>query len=396
MTAWTTRAVRKGAGTLAAAVLLAMAAAPAATASTAASASAVAASPSPSFTIVPTPPPGTTRPPGYLSQVVSPRHAYRESFSVINYAATATRFWLYAADAYTIKDGGGFAVEGMSATPRDVGAWISPLPKVITVPARKQLNISFTITVPASAAPGEHAGGIVVEDMTPQLIRVSGQLQVRRYIQVFTRLYLTVPGRLSPDFALSGLEVAHPQPPFPVVTQRSGMIAYGVTNTGDVIISPTAELTATGLFGSTIMTKALPATGQVLPGGVADYSIPWRQLPAIGPVHVYLTVRSAYGISRVAVYSYTAIPVPFVAAVIVLLLVGAACALTLLVLRRHRARRQQVKSAVHPLANTSKAPSTTLLRAQMRHRPAAVLVVGSQTNTDRSPESGPAQRAAIQ
>jgi hypothetical protein len=353
MTAWTVRVMRKGAVALAVAALLTIPTGAAATASTAAG-------PGPeSFIIVPTPPPGSTKPPGYIGLVVSPGRTYRESVSVINYASRATRFWLYAADAYTIKDGGGFAVEDMTATPHDVAAWVSPLPKVITVPAGKQLNIAFSIHVPGTVAPGQHAGGIVIEDTTPQLIRVTGQLEVRRYLQVFTRVYLTVAGRISPDFALGGLVVAHPQPPFPVVTRRSGLITYSVRNTGDAIISPTAQLTVTGLFGSTIMTKALPATGQILPGSVASYSIPWHQVPALGPVHVYLTVRSAYGISRVAAYGYTAVPVPFVVAVIVLL-AGVAFALTALVLRRRRARKAVLaRPAIDGRADRPKAPAAS-------------------------------------
>jgi len=326
MTAWTVRAVRKGACALAAATLLAISTAQAAAASTAGP---------PSFLIAATPPPGSARPPDYIGLVASPGHDYRESVSVINYAPTATRFRLYAADAYTLKNGGGFAVEGMNATPHQVGAWVSPLPKVITVAARKQLNIAFTIHVPANAAPGVHAGAIVIEDTTPQLISDDGQLRVEGYTQVFTRVYLTVTGRLSPDFEVNGLAVAHPQPPLPGLTHRSGLITYDVSNTGNAIISPTAQLTITGLFGSTIMTKTLPATSQILPGDVATYAIPWHQLPAFGPVHVYLTVRSAYGQSREAVYSYTAIPVPFVATVIAFLL-AAACGLAFLARRRAR------------------------------------------------------------
>jgi hypothetical protein len=46
-------------------------------------------------------------------------------------------------------------------------------------------------------------------------------------------------------------------------------------------------------------------------------------------VHVSLTVKSAYGLSRVAVYSYTAIPAPFIA-VVAAVLIGAAAALGLL------------------------------------------------------------------
>jgi hypothetical protein len=157
---------------------------------------------------------------------------------------------------------------------------------------------------------------------------------VKRYVQRFTRVYLTVTGPISADFTLSGLAVAHPQPPIPVVTHRSGLITYQISNTGNAIIAPTAQVTITGLFGSTT-TKAFPATSQILPGGGATYSIPWLQLPAFGRVHVRLTVQTAYGISRVADYSYTAIPVLFLAAVVAVVL-AVALAVGFVIGRRRR------------------------------------------------------------
>jgi hypothetical protein len=330
MTGWTSRAARIAAGVTAAGFLLTGGV----SAQAARSAPAGSAPVAESFTILPTPAPGATKLLGDISLIVYPGHAYRESVSVINYGRTKTKFWLYPADAYTIRKGGGFAVEPMTARPRDVGAWVSRLPKVITVPGRKQLNIRFSIRIPANAVPGQHAGGIVVEDTSPQLIRVNDRLRVKRFTQVFTRLYLTVAGRVTPDFEIDGLLVTHPQPPFPVLTRRAGAISYYLSNTGNAILAPTVHVKVTDLFG-TIMSKSYSQTSQILPGDLASYTVPWANLPAIGPVHVYVTATSSYGLSRTMAYSYTAVPMPFIVT-IALVAVLLMLALALVLRRRHQ------------------------------------------------------------
>jgi hypothetical protein len=344
MTRWIRQAAPPAASTIAVAWLLA-----AGWPAQAASKPSATTVPALSFTIVPTPPPGSTKPPGEIDLIVRAGGTYQESVSVVNYAKAAEKFWLYAADAYTIRNGGGFAVTGLGHTPHGVGSWVSPLPRTITVPGRRQLNIRFTVRVPANAVPGVHAGGIVVEAVNPQLIRASSQLEVKRYVQIFTRIYLTVSGRIVPGFEVSGLTVLHPQPPIPVVTHRNGYISYYVTNTGNTIIGPAARLVVTGLFGSAVMTKTFTATSQILPGNVAVYRVPWRDVPALGPVHVYLTVKSAYGLSRAVEFSYAAVPVPFVIAILVLL----ACVVfaLVLVIRRRRYSPAATPASVMTMVN---------------------------------------------
>jgi hypothetical protein len=332
MTGWMSRAARVAAGMTAAGLLL--------TPSPAGAAPAGAPPVAQSFTILPTPPPGATKLVADISLIVFPGHSYPGSVSVINYARRTAKFWLYAADAYTIRKGGGFAVQGLGSRPKDVGTWVSKLPRVITVPGRKQLNIRFTIRVPVNAIPGQHAGGIVIEATTPQLIRVNSRLRVKRYTQVFTRVYLTVAGRIVPDFEIDGMLVSHPQPPFPLVSRRDGSIAYYLSNTGNAILAPTVRLKVTDMFG-TILNRTYPETSQILPGDIASYAVAWPNLPAIGPVHVRLTATSTYGLTRTMSYSYTAFPAPF-AGVVVAVVILVVLALVLLLRRRRRGAAAKV------------------------------------------------------
>jgi Bacterial protein of unknown function (DUF916) len=290
-----------------------------------------------SFAIGPTPEPGSTQA-GYFGMIAFPGQKFSESVSVANFTKAPLKLRLYAADAYTIRNGGGFAVYGIGSTPHEVGAWVSQLPQLITIPARKQLNIRFAIHVPANATPGTHAGGIVAQAAVPQVMQVNGTVRVKVYRQVFTRIYATIFGRLIPNFEVDSLSAIHPQPPFPLITHREGSITYFLSNAGNAVIAPTVHLWVTGLFG-TIMNRTFPATSQILPGGIAQYEVAWPRVPAIGPVHIHLSVHSAYGLTRTAEYSYTALPVPFllVMAVVVIAVIAAAW---LLLARRKRRRRQ--------------------------------------------------------
>lgn len=289
-----------------------------------------------SFAIAPTPQPGSTQV-TYFNMIASPGQKLSESVSVANFTKAPLKLRLYAADAYTIRNGGGFAVYGINSTPHVVGAWVSKLPKLVTIPARKQLNIPFSIRVPGNATPGTHAGGIVAQAVVPQVVQVNGQVKVKVYRQVFTRIYATISGRLTPNFEVDSLSVTHPQPPFPLITHRDGNIAYFLSNTGNAIITPTVHLWVTGLFG-TIMDRTFPASSQILPGGIAQYEAAWPGVPAIGPVHVHLSVHSSYGLTRTAEYSYFALPIPFLL-VLAAVIIAAIAAIWLLRIRRRRRRQ---------------------------------------------------------
>jgi hypothetical protein len=296
--------------------------------------------------------------PNYFSMNAVPGETFTESVSVANYTKAPLKLWLYSADAYTISKGGGFAVYGMNVHPKDVGAWVSNLPKLVTIPARKQLNIPFTFRVPRNATPGVHAGGIVAEDVVPSIAQANRNLQVKVYNQVFTRIYTTVTGRLVPDYDIEGLLVTHPQPPVPLLTHRNGSIDYYLYNSGNALIAPTVRIRVTGMFG-TVMDKTFPSTSQLLPGSTASYSVPWKDVPTYGPVHVYLTVTTAYGLTRTVEYSYTALPVPFTSGAAVFIIAMLALAVVLIIRFRRRRRRRLSPPPKHRRRGGTTPPSRT-------------------------------------
>jgi hypothetical protein len=306
------------------------------------------------FGIEPTPEPGLQKQPEDFSLTVIAGKSYVESVSIANCTATKQKFWLYAADAYTLPKGGSFAVEPLNHRMRDVGTWVSQLPTQLVIPALEQANLRFVIQIPDNATPGVHAGGIVVESQTPHLFQVNPSLRIKSYTQLFSRVYLTVEGQISPGFAVSGITVSHPVPPVPLLTKRSGAIAFTVSNTGNVIIAPQAKVTVSGMFG-TSFSKTYPITGQILPGSHAQLAESWTSVPSFGPVHVNLTVTTAYGITKTYSYSYLALPLPFtMASVVIIFLIIAA--IIMFIRRRLRAKGAPAAKATGSRRKQKKAP----------------------------------------
>ncbi len=49
-----------------------------------------------------------------------------------------------------------------SRKPVDLGSWIHFAQPLVTIPAGKSVAVPFTVAIPATATPGDHAGGVVV------------------------------------------------------------------------------------------------------------------------------------------------------------------------------------------------------------------------------------------
>src|SRR5262249_8376221 len=74
---------------------------------------------------------------------------------------------VYASDAFNPR-AGGFDLLAAGKKPVDVGAWVKVDQENVTVPGRGRSIVPFTLTIPANATPGDHAGGIVASLTTLQ------------------------------------------------------------------------------------------------------------------------------------------------------------------------------------------------------------------------------------
>lgn len=213
-----------------------------------------------------------------------------ERVSVINVTDVAKQFYVYAQTAYNAPVGGGFALNLRTDPVTDAAKWITVPISQQTVPAHTAAIIPVTINVPIDAEPGDHAAGVVAEEIVAPGSIKSGQ-GVVKIPRVATRVYLRVQGPLHPLLQVQRLVVTHHDPLLPGVTgSGSASVAYTVKNVGNVRIQlDRVSVVITGVFGrevnrfTAVRGVASPAQlpDQLLPGNTASFSVRWKTLPPV-------------------------------------------------------------------------------------------------------------------
>jgi len=138
---------------------------------------------------------------------LAPGTSQRAEAVVVNTtdAPQAVRF--STADATTTADGV-FTLAGEAEPRRGVGAWITPDAARMTLAPRESRTVGFTVRVPEGAAPGDHAGGLLVQHDGPERAAPDGGMSVTIVERVGLRVYVTVPGTRDGRVSLDGVEAA--------------------------------------------------------------------------------------------------------------------------------------------------------------------------------------------
>jgi hypothetical protein len=181
---------------------------------------------------------------------------------VTNLSTRPLTLRLYAGDAFNTATGG-FDLQPGSTKPTDVGSWVSIEQRRITVPARRRLDIPFTLTVPAGATPGDHAGGIVASLVTKTSTADGSQVSVDN--RVGARIYLRVDGPLRPASTVTQLETGYTGTANPIGS-GSVNLAYSVRNTGNTRLSGRIAAVVKAPFGYELSRQDLGALPELLPG----------------------------------------------------------------------------------------------------------------------------------
>ncbi|WP_234386416.1 WxL protein peptidoglycan domain-containing protein [Streptomyces sp. ERV7] len=244
------------------------------------------------------------RPYFYLS--AGPGATLTDKVTVTNKTAAPMAFRLYGADAYNTERDGGFAVRTQREPQHGVGAWTRPGRTAVTVPAHASVTVPFTVTVPADAEPGDHPGALVALD--EKVAAGQGQLAIGVRQAVGARVYLRVTGPTVPALAVEDVSLAQHRPLVPGTGKSRTTISYTLHNRGNVTLDPKVELKATGLFGRTLLSRALTKVpAELLPGQKVRLTEPWAGSPQLDRGDVRLTA-SAKGVTGSGGASFLALP----------------------------------------------------------------------------------------
>ena len=178
----------------------------------------------------------------------SPRDVLEFRARLVNLASVERTVKMYLADL-------NFSADGTPQIPKpgepskDIGTWGSGV-QTYTLAANKAQDITFKVTVPDGADPGDHVGVVVIENPPQQ---TSGQAFniVKR---VSTRLYVTVPGAAKPALKIESVKVEPDSSFFP----REATVRVTLRNTGTIGLRPSVFVNGEKASGpETMLTKSI-------------------------------------------------------------------------------------------------------------------------------------------
>ncbi len=267
--------------------------------------------------------------------------------AVINYGQDPIPFDLYPADALNTADGSYALTEGTAAA-QDLGKWITldTPSRQITVPGRDAKGqpgkaiVPFRITIPANAAPGDHAAGIVAS-----LTSVSNNPQsqnLRLEQRVAARVYVRVAGDAQPGLVVSDVTASYEAPTWPWQQGRT-TVDYRVVNTGNIRMGFRPAVTVEGLFGLGATTVDAEPAPELLPRQERNARVVVDGVPPLGWMNVEVTATPT---AAVAAAPPSIGPVSksvrlWAFAVWVWSLLGGITLVVLVLLRRRRGRRRR-------------------------------------------------------
>ncbi|ANP73331.1 WxL protein peptidoglycan domain-containing protein [Cryobacterium arcticum] len=212
------------------------------------------------------------------SYQVDPGQQVADEYLVQNTGTTSQAVTVYATDAFNADDGSFSLLDG-GVPSVDVGHWVSftdgaDKVEVTLEPGGSQV-IPFTVSVPADARPGDHAGGIIVSALTP-----AGQVSVDRRVAI--RLYTRVKGELQPGLTISSISSSYRGELNPFSGETS--LTVSLQNTGNVSLGASTVAQVKGVFGIALSELTRTPIPEMLPGSSRTVTI---VVPGVGP-WVYL------------------------------------------------------------------------------------------------------------
>lgn len=269
----------------------------------------------------------------------------RDGMTVSNTGAVALTLDVYAADAFTSREG---QIDLLPAGTESVdsGTWVSVDQPTITLEPGQETTVGFTVSVPADARPGDHPTGLVTSMRSAD---TNATVQVDR--RLGSRMQIRVAGVLEPGVRVGDVTTRYDGSwnPFGVGAFE---VAYTLTNDGNTRATGTSRLVVGGPFGLATTSTPAEQLPEVLPGSTIDVrqridgvaALLWLS-GAVEVVPVGVGIGGAPLDAELLEYSTPAVPWIIVIALVVL---AAILLVIVVVVRRRRGRRAAVLTPAAP------------------------------------------------
>ena len=209
-------------------------------------------------------PDGRTR----FEYTTDPGQTVTDQVLVGNTGTEPQDFTVYATDAYNAANGD-FSLLATAEKPQDLGTWVKfdggqSRVEFSLAPDEVRL-LTFTVSFPADATPGDHVGGIVAS-----VLEKSDQVSVDR--RVATAMFARVSGELQPRLTLGSIDATYQGEwwnPFSGTVK----VLYTVDNPGNVALAANLSASVATWFGIPASATQGAGVPMLLPGNSASYEV---------------------------------------------------------------------------------------------------------------------------
>jgi hypothetical protein len=205
---------------------------------------------------------------------------------VINNGTAAGTASLYPVDATTGQTSG-VVFRTQNDVQSNVGSWLSLATQHVTLaPGQSQL-VPFQFTIPSTGNAGQHLGGIVVQNATPQRSTLKHELQVTVQNLAIIAVQINLPGLTSEQLSATGIQAGG--------TNNYQNLQLKLSNTGTMMVKGNGSLHITDTNGALVQTMPI-ALDTILPDTSITYPVfvQKKVLPA-GDYQASLVLQYGHG-----------------------------------------------------------------------------------------------------
>lgn len=181
------------------------------------------------------------QPDSYFDLTVAPGQSRTFEVRISNDGAAAIVARTYAADVYTIINGG-FGGRLRNEPQTGMTRWVDYATDVLALAPGEGVLRAFTVAVPLDAVPGEYISSLVLENDQP--ILAQNAIGLNQIVRQAVAVAVTVPGLRAPGIAIG--EATH------TVVAGASSIRIAVENTGNVRLKPIVGFTLLNASGGEV------------------------------------------------------------------------------------------------------------------------------------------------
>ncbi len=168
--------------------------------------------------------------------------AVDDAVQVINNTEGPKTLAVYAADAQ-VASGGAFACAQKVENPIATGSWIDISEGQVTLAPGTKQNVSFKLTVPDDAVPGEQNACIVIQDAKSEPVDQGNGIKLS--FRSAIRVAVTVPGEITKELDFTGFDVTE-------LDNDKTRLSASLRNNGNVSLDTDVRTNIKTFFGNRV------------------------------------------------------------------------------------------------------------------------------------------------